>query len=279
MRVRPGTGLPGHGMSRRQQEEVVRARRLRQGVFTLMFLAVVLPVSVYLFGLGASDMDAPFGTDPTGPFDAVVVPGGGITPEGDATVWVRARLDKALELFETNPNAYFVLLSRGTPHKPPPMDMDNRPIDEAYVSAEYMRERGVPSERLLQDTWSLDTIGNALFLRLMHLEPRKLKRVAVITNTFHMNRVRAIFEWVLHAPPTGVKFKCTYISVPDVGLTEEQLRARMSKEAASLEKMRTSTLRTVQTLPELHAFIFERHGAYATGIPRVPVSKELAASY
>jgi uncharacterized SAM-binding protein YcdF (DUF218 family) len=213
-----------------------------------------------------------------GILDAIVVPGGGLTADGDAPDWVRARLDRALELFEVNREARVVLLSRGTPHKPPPLDPDGRPIDEAYVSAEYMRERGVPSEQLLQDTWSLDTIGNALFLRLMHLDPRRLRRVAVITNAFHMPRVEAIFEWVLALPPAPVRFTTSYVPVPDLGLTDEQLEARRSKESASLSKLRV-TMSQIGSMQQLHAFIFERHGSYATGIPKVPVSKELAASY
>lgn len=267
--------LLGDGLGRRQRTEIVRAQRLQQCIIASLVVIALSPALGYFFynrhSGGSNGRALP-------PFDAIVVPGGGLTVTGDAPTWVRARLDKALELFENNRESYVILLSRGTPHKPPPLDADSRPVDEAYVSAEYMRERNVPAQRLLQDTWSLDTIGNAVFLRLMHLDPRKLRRVAIITNEFHMPRVMAIFDWVLNLPPLPTRFSTHYVAVEDVGLTSEQLAARREKEASSLEKLRV-TISNIRTIAQLHGFVFEHHGSYATGVPRVPVSKELAASY
>ncbi|KAJ1617322.1 DUF218 domain-containing protein [Pavlovales sp. CCMP2436] len=266
-------GLPTDGLGRRQREELSRAHRVQQCVvFTLVLVALCPVLAFYYVKRGGAHSHA------ANVFDAIVVPGGGLTADGEAPPWVRARLDKALELYEDNRDAYIILLSRGTPHKAPPIDSEGRPVDEAQVSAEYLRERSVPAQRLLQDTWSLDTIGNAVFLRLMHLEARGFKRVAVITNEFHMPRLAAIFEWVLALPPTQNCYKTGYFEVPDLGLTDEQLKTRRSKEASSLEKLHV-TIESIRSLPQLHGFVFEHHGSYATGVARVPVSKELAASY
>lgn len=271
--LRGGQRLPGDAYSVRQRREALRYRRLQECIVVILVLVAVTPMIVYMRYSSARRSRAG-GNE----YDAIVVPGGGITTEGGVTPWVRGRLDLAAELFDRSPEARIILLSRGTPHKPPPLDDDRRPIDEAFVSAEYLRARGVPPDRLLQDSWSMDTIGNALFLRLMHLEPRRLARVAIITNEFHSGRVRAVFDWVLHLPPRLTKFETHYVDAPDVGLTDQQLIVRREKEAASLDKLRL-TIEQIRTVEQLHAFIFERHGAYATGIARVPVSKELAASY
>jgi hypothetical protein len=100
----------------------------------------------------------------------------------------------------------------------------------------------------------------------------------VITNAFHSPRVQAIFEWVLRLPPTPLRFQTRYVDADDVGLTAEQLDTRRRKEAESVRALQR-TIEAHVTVAALHGFVFERHGAYATGIARTPVSRELAASY
>eukprot|EP00039_Didymoeca_costata_P014211 m.227046 g.227046 ORF g.227046 m.227046 type:complete len:69 (+) comp15970_c0_seq4:88-294(+) len=51
-------------------------------------------------------------------YDAVIVPGGGLTKDGQPNSFVEARLDSAAQF--KGKCKYFILLSRGTPHKPPP---------------------------------------------------------------------------------------------------------------------------------------------------------------
>ena len=50
---------------------------------------------------------------------------------------------------------------------------------------------------------SLDTIGNAFFLRTIHTDVLGVRRLLLITNKWHMARAMAIFEAVfaLPAPP------------------------------------------------------------------------------
>ena len=69
------------------------------------------------------------------------------------------------------------MLSRGTTHKPPPLDTAGFPIDESMASARYLVERGVAPARVLLESWSLDTIGNAAFARLMHSDVRGWRRI------------------------------------------------------------------------------------------------------
>ena len=80
------------------------------------------------------------------------------------------RLDAAL-LHDAETEAYIVL-SRGTTHKPPPRNARGFPVDESVASAQYLVEHGVEPSRILQDTWSVDTVGNVAFTRLMLIEPR-----------------------------------------------------------------------------------------------------------
>ena len=132
-------------------------------------------------------------------FDAVVIPGGGLNEVHEPAAWVTARLDAALR-HDSETDAYLVL-SRGTTHKPPPLDADGFPVDESAASARYLVRHGVSPRRVLLESWSLDTIGNAAFARLMHADLRRWKRVLVVTSAFHMARTRAIFDWVFALPP------------------------------------------------------------------------------
>ena len=100
-------------------------------------------------------------------FDAVLIPGGGLTSSGGLMPFVRARLDSAL----AHSADLYIPLSAGTPHRPPPLDAHGYPIFEAIPAAQYLHERGVPKSRNLAETCSYDTIGNAFFARTVHTDP------------------------------------------------------------------------------------------------------------
>ena len=69
-------------------------------------------------------------------YDAVIVLSGELTPERLPTEIVLARLDTAVPYIHqcelVIPN------SRGTPHKPPPLNEKRFPVDEAVASAQYL---------------------------------------------------------------------------------------------------------------------------------------------
>jgi len=117
--------------------------------------------------------------------DAIVVLGGGLTSEGLPPPWQQARCRLAAERYaeviaagQTPPPAV-VTLSGGTPWKPPPGDARGFPITEAASSARYLASLGVPYEHLFEEGFSLDTIGNAYFLRTMHTDVAGWRRLEV----------------------------------------------------------------------------------------------------
>ena len=132
-------------------------------------------------------------TSEEGPrYDVVIVPGGGLDASHQPAAWVVERLDAALA-HDAETRQYLVL-SRGTTHKPPPLGTDGFPIDEAAASAKYLVAHGVAPSRILLESWSLDTIGNAAFARLMHADLRGWRRMLVVTSAFHRPRTEAIFQ-------------------------------------------------------------------------------------
>ena len=198
------------------------------------------------------------------PFDAIIVPGGGLDGNGLPLPWVQARLDAAMA--HDAETAVYLVLSRGTTHKPAPLTADGFAIDEAAASARYLIERGVAPERVLLESWSLDTIGNFAFARLMHADLRMWRRMLVVTSSIHMPRTKAICEWVFSLPDRGggrrrPTAQLVYEEAPERGLDAIQVQDRRQKEVQSLKSLQ-STIAAVPDLAELHAFLFVRHGAY-----------------
>jgi hypothetical protein len=196
-------------------------------------------------------------------YDCIVIPGGGIDSNGSPSSWVCARLDRALEMASST--SYFLVLSRGTTHHPPLLDKYSFPIDEASASAAYLIERNIPSDKILIENWSLDTIGNAYFARQCILEPMELHRLAVITNEFHQNRTKLIFDWIFSLSNSTNdqchKYTIDYFSVSNQDMTDEQLIARIDKERVACEDLKLK-MQKITNLSQLAQFVFVEHGAY-----------------
>lgn len=228
----------------------------------LILRTALLLFSAYFVNIQKSSWNTPqTKSDFEQTFDAVVVPGGGLDPvTKEPHEWVLSRLNAALEY--TNRTKYFIVLSRGSPHKSSPLDRNGFPITEAAASAKYLRDNGVTDpDRILLDAWSLDTIGNAYFARRMICQPLNLKQLCVITNAFHMPRTRVIFDWIFNKLDSwGADI--TYYTAPDIGMSSEQLALRLRKEQDSLKALTDSTIPKYDTIEKLTAFLLIQHGAY-----------------
>ncbi len=195
------------------------------------------------------------------PYDAILIPGGGLTTAGKLPPWVIARLQKALEIAA---GGYFIVLSAGTVHKPPPLDAEGFPIFEAHAAAEYLLSQGVELGRILIEASSYDTIGNAYFSRVVHVEPRQFQKLLVVTSAFHAARTEIVFRWVYGLDEPAAGYALDFQVVPDDGVPEAALKARTEKEKVSIEQVKNLTKR-ITTLAQLHEWMFSEHQAYAAG--------------
>jgi hypothetical protein len=128
------------------------------------------------------------------------------------------------------------------------------PIPQSSVMAGYARSKGIPDDRLVEEPWSLDTVGQAVFSR-HNLVPRyNWGDIAVVSCALHLPRVKAIFDKVY-----GPEFKMEYIPAMTTGHTQQAI----DKEPVSL--------RTFQEqfgdikdgdLDAITNRLFERHGLY-----------------
>lgn len=199
-------------------------------------------------------------------YDGVLVPGGGLTPDGRPNPWVIQRLDSA-RMVAAEP--YLICLSAGTPHKPPPLNSKGFPILESAASADYLLEKGIPGKRLLKEISSLDTIGNAYFARVDHIDPLGLRRLLVITSEFHMARTKAVFDVVLRlrSDRATTLESLDYRATPDDLVPDLELSKRRKTETESLQKWHeTLTEQRFSDLSQFHRWLFTRHGAYASGV-------------
>ena len=164
--------------------------------------------------------------------DCILIPGGGLLPNGSLPAWTIARLDLALTMKKQS--RWIGLLSGGTVHKPPPIDIRGFPIFESRQAAAYLIQAGLNPEMIFTEICSYDTIGNAYFSRLLLAEPLQFINILIITSAFHMPRTRAIFEWIYNLPPHPVDYQLSFESVPDQGLSPRALAARTNRENNSL---------------------------------------------
>lgn len=148
--------------------------------------------------------------------DAVVVLGGGVSPDGELSAWSRERLAVALELVDRG-LALNLIVSGGwalTEPRPPRL--------EAEVMADRAAER-MDADRIRMEQRSRDTIGNAWFVREI-IEEEGWTRLCCVTSDFHVPRASWIFRRVM----PGVT--CTWVPAPS-GLMGAELLRTLTQEA------------------------------------------------
>lgn len=191
-------------------------------------------------------------------YDAILIPGGGVRAGGELPLWVERRLEHAIE---RRGDAMLVALSNGTTHRPPPLDDCGFPILESVAAAQYLMRKGVTADRILTETASYDTIGNAYFSLVMHVLPRRFERLLVITSEFHMARTEMLFRWIYGL---GGSFDLCFEASPNDGIEPRALASRAVKEESGRRSL-PDLMGRIGSLAELHRWIFTEHAAYAAG--------------
>lgn len=212
--------------------------------------------------------------------DAIIVLGGGV-PESvnDPPIYTKARCQAAAQVYQslaihgngTNNRKppKILALSAGTAHLPQLLSADGLPIWESTASASYlMNELQVPAEDLYVETTSYDTISNAFFTRTNFCDIADWKNLLIVTNEFHMKRTRYIFEWIMnaenpHEKQSSRKYNLSFLSVPDVGLSEVALKARYDREEQSAHNVKEVLSKNYPSLPDIFDFLNHNHSFYS----------------
>jgi len=120
-------------------------------------------------------------------FDAIVVLGQGLKDSQQHPI-TNISLDLAKD-FYTKGVASRIIVSGGLNPKVK--------ITEASVMKKYLISNGVKGDDVIKEEKSHDTIGNALFTKILILKPRRWRKILVLTSSYHVKRARYIFNKVL----------------------------------------------------------------------------------
>ena len=197
-------------------------------------------------------------------FDAILVLGGGVplAPRKQLP-FVAARCQAAAAIWRAAATKPKILcLSAGTAHCPQLLDARGSVVFEATASAAELIDAGVDDQDIYVETTSFDTIGNAFFARTDHCSLAGWRRLLVITSAFHMDRTRAIFDWVFGTTPHE-GFELTYLATPDESLTPDAVAARAERETKSAINVRETLAPTYTTLSGVREFLVTKHDLYA----------------
>ena len=111
--------------------------------------------------------------------DVILILGAGIFTE-EVTPMLKDRLECALKLFNSNPNAQIIVSGGQGP---------DEPISEALAMQRYLIANGVPPHNIVMEDRSTSTYENVKFTKLLlsKLLPRNAKMICV-TSQFHILR-------------------------------------------------------------------------------------------
>lgn len=123
--------------------------------------------------------------------DAIVVLGGGIEQDGTLPHVAAARVQRGVEAYLNGVAPRIIMTGRcGLTSIP-------GPVTEARAMADAALRMGVPADALLLEELARDTLGNAYFVRELHLEPNGWTSVRVVTSDFHLSRAAWCFRKIL----------------------------------------------------------------------------------
>lgn len=119
----------------------------------------------------------------TDDYDAIVVLGAQVKPDGTLSVQLQWRLDAAFEAWQKKQVPIFTCGAQG----------NNEPAPEGKVMRDYLLELGVPEDMVMADTESFNTRQNLQnAARLM--EDGTPKTVVIVTSDYHLPRAMALAE-------------------------------------------------------------------------------------
>ena len=117
----------------------------------------------------------------------------------------------------------------------------------------YLTDKGVFDGMIFLEDLSRDTVGNAIFSKMLLALPNRWENIAVVSSDFHFPRVDEIFNFIY-----GPKFQITYVKAKSDGKVDFSRH-----EIDSLQKfwgtfMGTKPGDDLETIPRL----FENHEIY-----------------
>ena len=147
----------------------------------MVLLALLLVGAVAYVGMVAMLFYRAKNLPPVEDYDAIIVLGAQVKPDGEPSIQLQWRLDAAFKAWQEKNVVIVTCGAKGS----------NEPAPEALVMRDYLAALGVPQEDILVDPDSYNTrqnIRNAAAL----LEGRDAEQVLIVTSDYHLARAMAL---------------------------------------------------------------------------------------
>ena len=142
-------------------------------------------------------------------YDAVVVLGTGIKPDGTLVKSSQAAVEKAVELIKTNKASYLILSGKWA------WSIDyTPPTTEAEAMANYAKSLGCPDKKIVIETNSVTTVSTLCMVKTKILMKSNWNRIILISNYPYKKRALLNSKVVL-GPKFTVKIVSSGFSYPD----------------------------------------------------------------
>ena len=131
-------------------------------------------------------------------FDAVIVLGAQVKPDGEPSVQLAWRLDTAAEVWKMKNVPVVVCGAKGK----------DEPEEEAYAMKRYLEGKGIPPDMILTDPDSFNTEQNLKHAKkLLDEYPESVRKVVIVTSDYHVPRSMAL-AGDLGMTATGIGSPC-----------------------------------------------------------------------
>ena len=115
-------------------------------------------------------------------YDAIIVLGAQVLPDGTQNVQLAWRLDAAAEAYRNKKVPVVVCGAQGK----------DEPLPEAYAMKKYLTDRGVAEEDILTDPDSFNTRQNLQNAKELLKDKPEVRNVLVVTSDYHVARSLAL---------------------------------------------------------------------------------------
>ena len=115
-------------------------------------------------------------------YDAIIVLGAQIKPDGTPSVQLGWRLDAAAEAYRQKPVPVVVCGARGK----------DEPMTEAEGMKKYLTDKGIPEKDVLEDPASFNTRQNLKNAAALLADISSVQRVLIVTSDYHVPRSLAL---------------------------------------------------------------------------------------
>lgn len=190
-------------------------------------------------------------------YQLIITLAGGLDKNGSIHEWVKRRLDDSITYFNKN-NVPILCLGGGTYHKPPILNKNGFVIHESSACINYLKKNKIPTDYLYKEWSSYDTIGNAYFALVNHIQFIKPKSILIITSEFHYERTKILFDWIVGM--YNNKIKLYYHASSDDQLNFED---RIKRENESIKNIKNNLIPKINSLEKFHSWFYREHNAYS----------------